>query len=86
MISKDVNKREFNFDPGKHVHIAERPLPSRYCRTGVLSFANTRFSDLWISNTKRCPNSLKNRLPKISRSEQAVEPKGPAFRMSRGLC
>jgi hypothetical protein len=33
-------------------------------------------------NTQRCPNSLKNRLPKISRSKQAVEPKGPAFRMS----
>jgi hypothetical protein len=45
--------------------------------------------DLAISgspNTKRDPNSLKNRLPKISRPEPAVESKGPAFRMSLRLC
>src|SRR5262249_54764377 len=43
--------------------------------THGLCFANTRFSDLWISKHKALTNSLKNRLPKISRSKQAVDPK-----------
>jgi hypothetical protein len=50
-----------------------------------LSFANTRFSDLWISKHKALSKFVKESVAE-DQSEQAVEPKGPASRMSRGLC